>query len=259
MTRFDTVTFASDYGLVDESVGAVKSVLREQAPQATVIDLTHDLPPFDVRAASIALVRAAHSLVAGVVVAIVDPGVGTSRRVVAVEVGDGESVLIGPDNGVLAPVVALVGGATKAVVVKESAGSAGRFTYAPIAAAVCNGVPLEELGELIDPAELTPGVLSFAATKNGAIEADVIWVDRYGNVQLNVSADLVEGWDKVVVQSEQRTIARRVDAFANLKENEVGMLIDNNGLVSLVCNQKSAAEATLLMANDSAVLRSAIA
>src|SRR5690349_7538849 len=99
MPRYDTVSFLSDYGLADEFVGVVKAVVRDLAPHATVIDLTHGVPAHDVRAGSLALARCIQYVPSGVVLAVVDPGVGTGRRAVAVEVAGGEGVLVGPDNG----------------------------------------------------------------------------------------------------------------------------------------------------------------
>ena len=113
--RFDTISFLTDYGLEDEFVGVVKSVIRSITPDVEVIDITHGVRRHDVRAGGLALARASQYLVPGVVLAVVDPGVGTDRRRVAIEVGDGQSVLVGPDNGLLAPAVAMVGGATRAV------------------------------------------------------------------------------------------------------------------------------------------------
>ena len=109
--RYDTISFLSDYGIDDEFVGVVHSVVRSIAPHAHVVDITHGIAAHDVRAGGLALARASGYLCPGVVLAVVDPGVGTDRRAVAVEVGDGESVLVGPDNGLLAPAVAMVGGA----------------------------------------------------------------------------------------------------------------------------------------------------
>src|SRR3546814_20161782 len=86
--RFDTITFLSDYGTGDEFVGVVHSVIRSIAPHVTVIDLTHEIAPYDVRAGSLTLGRAAQYLCPGVVLAVVDPGVGTDRRGVAIEVGE---------------------------------------------------------------------------------------------------------------------------------------------------------------------------
>ena len=113
--RYDTITFLSDYGLADEFVGVVKSVIRSIAPDVVVIDLTHEIAPHDVRGGGLTLARSAQYLAPGVVLAVVDPGVGSDRRAIAVEVGDGQSVLVGPDNGLLAAAVAMVGGADRVV------------------------------------------------------------------------------------------------------------------------------------------------
>ena len=107
--RYETVSLLTDYGLDDEFVGVVKAVIRELAPHASTIDLTHRIRPFDVRAGSLALARAIPYLPDGVVLGVVDPGVGTSRKAIAVEVAGGAGVLVGPDNGLLAPGVALAG------------------------------------------------------------------------------------------------------------------------------------------------------
>ena len=114
--RPETVSFLSDYGTDDEFVGVVHSVIRSIAPQAAIVDLTHGIAPHDVRAAGLALARTVQYVATpGVILAVVDPGVGTARRAIAVEVGDGQSYLVGPDNGLLAPAVSMVGGADRAV------------------------------------------------------------------------------------------------------------------------------------------------
>src|SRR3546814_18088856 len=92
--RFDSITFLSDYGTGDEFVGVVHSVIRSIAPHVTVIDLTHEIAPYDVRAGSLTLGRAAPHLCPGVVLPVVHPGVGTERRGVALEVGRGQSYLV---------------------------------------------------------------------------------------------------------------------------------------------------------------------
>ena len=162
MPRYDTVSFLSDYGRVDEFVGVVHSVIRSIAPDVRVIDITHDIPCYDVRAGGLALVRAANYLAPGVVIAVIDPTVGTARRPIAVEIGGGSSVLVGPDNGVLAAVVQLCGGADRAVEIvnpeyrftTEPGTFDGRDVFAPAAAHLCNGVDLAELGPAIDPISL---------------------------------------------------------------------------------------------------------
>ena len=264
--RHDTITFLSDFGLQDEFVGVIHSLLRQGVPDARVIDLAHNIAPFDIKGASLALVRAAEFLCPGVVLALVDPGVGSSRRLIAVEVGDGESILVGPDNGLLAPVVALVGGATRAVVLAQPATSAGSYRaeqalITSVVTRLCEGEDLAAVGTLVDPGELVPGVLAFSEEKNGAIEADVLWVDNFGNVQLNVAHDTLDSWpDKVIIQTTERPIsATRVAAFSDLQEHHAGLIRDGSDMVSLVLFQESAAAHFELRAGDSVTLRQNLA
>lgn len=249
--RYDTITFLSDYGVVDEFVGVVHSVIRSIAPAVRVVDLTHHIPAFDVRAGGLTLARAAQYLVPGVVLAVVDPGVGTERRGVAVEVGGGASVLVGPDNGLLAPAVGLCGGADRAVVLTnpeyrlEAPGAtfAGRDVFAPAAAHLCAGVPLEALGEEIDPVSLLPGVLPVGYTEGDTLVAEVLWVDRYGNAQLNVDPAEVEELGEVVRLSvgDQTRIARRAGSYAAIGAGQVGLVVDSYGLLSVALDRHAAA------------------
>lgn len=250
--RFDTISFVSDYGHGDEFVGVVHSVIRSIAPSVTIVDVTHAIEPYNVRAGGLALARAAQYLVPGVVVAVVDPGVGTARRPIAIEVGDGQSYLVGPDNGLLAPAVALVGGATAAAVLDrpefhlDSPGSTfdGRDVFAPVAAHLCNGVPLEQLGTLIDPVLLLPGLLPVSETRDdGTLGAEVLWVDRFGNAQLNVDPTQIDGWPEAIrlLSSGWTRVARRVDRFADVATGSIGLLVDSYGLLSVVLDRGSAA------------------
>lgn len=251
MTGFDTITFLSDYGLEDEYVGVVKSVMRTICPSVTVIDLTHAIAPYDVRGGGLALARSVEYLVPGVVLAIVDPGVGTQRRGIAVEVGGGQSVLVGPDNGVLAPAVAMCGGATSVVELTnekyrlESPGSTfdGRDIFGPAAAHLASGVPTTELGNTVDPASLFPGVMPLTRVEGDQMLAQVLRVDRFGNVQLNVDPDEIDshGSHLTVRIGETTMTLRRVQAFADLTEGDVGVLIDSSGLVSFAMDRSSAA------------------
>ena len=199
-------------------------MLRSIAPHAHVVDITHDIPPHDVRAGALCLARSVQYLCPGVVLAVVDPGVGTDRRAIAVEVGGGQSVLVGPDNGLLAMAVSMVGGADRAVALTNTdchlpapgATFAGRDVFAPAAAHLCNGVDLDELGEPVDTVPACcPGVLPVTTLDGDELRCEVLWVDRYGNAQLNVDPDEVEGWGdriQVVWDGGSRT-AVRTDAY----------------------------------------------
>lgn len=262
--RYDTVTFLSDYGTADEFAGVVRSVLHQLAPGVSVIDLTHEIPPFDVRAGALTLARSVQYLSPGVILAVVDPGVGSDRRGVAVEVADGRAVLVGPDNGLLAAAVAMAGGATRAAHLDrdeyrlEAAGPTfdGRDVFAPAAAHLCLGVDLHEVGTPIDPATLMPGLMPLSRWEDDALHCEVLWVDRYGNCQLNVEVADVEAWGERVglVVGDRRRSARRVRTFADVGVGELGLLVDSYGLLALVANQGSAADEAGLAAGDAVIL-----
>jgi S-adenosylmethionine hydrolase len=257
--RYSTVSFLSDYGTGDEFVGVVKSVIRSIEPEAVVIDITHEIPPHDVRAGSLALARAAQYLVPGVVLAVVDPGVGTNRRAVAVEVGSGQSVLVGPDNGLLAAAVGMVGGADRVIELTNrdyhlpSPGATfdGRDVFAPVAAHLCAGVVLEEFGDPVDATSLQPGMIPLPFTEGEAVAAQVLWVDRFGNAQLNVGPDDVEHLgDRVrLVFGERSRLARRATSFAELG-GDVGLVLDSYGLLAVALDRHPAAVELALATGD---------
>jgi len=250
-SRFDTITFLSDYGTQDEFVGVVHSVIRSIAPGVSVIDLTHEIPPHDVRSGSLTLGRATQYLCPGVVLAVVDPGVGGSRRGVAVEVGGGQSCLVGPDNGLLASAVAMCGGATAVVELANpelqlpapGATFAGRDVFAPAAAHLCNGVPLHELGPAIDPSTLVPGLMPLPRDEDGRLVTQVLWVDRFGNCQLNLGPDdVVQLGSRIELRwgSDVR-VAELSATYEGIADGQVGLVTDSYGMLSICLGQHSAA------------------
>ncbi len=264
---YDTVSFLSDFGHKDEFVGVVKSVIRSLAPATTVIDLTHEIAAHDIRAGSLSLARAVPYVASGVVLAIVDPGVGTDRRAVAVEVAGGEGVFVGPDNGLIAAAVALTGGAERCVALTntkfhlEAMGGtfAGRDIFGSVTGHLCNGVDLEEFGDRIDPVTMTPGMLPISREEDdGAIAAEVLWIDRYGNVQLNVDSEEMDtlGDPVSLGHGGQTRVVHRAAAYAAVKPGHVGIVIDAYGLVSLAAARSSAADALKLRPGDPVTLRS---
>jgi S-adenosylmethionine hydrolase len=262
--RYDTVSFLSDYGLRDEFVGIVKGVIADIAPHVRVIDLNHEIPPFDVRAGSLALARCISYVPSGIVLAVVDPGVGTARRGVAVSVGGGRGILIGPDNGLLSMGTALAGGADEAVVLNNpgyqlaapGATFAGRDIFAPAAAHLCNGVALRDLGDEIDPNLLLPGIVPLSRTEGNEVVAEVTWVDRYGNCQLNI------GPDEVTALGERLSIAltsptgERSTRAASVVRNfaaiggGVGLVVDSFGMLAICVDRGSAAEELSIAVGD---------
>jgi S-adenosylmethionine hydrolase len=262
--RYDTVSLLTDYGLDDEFAGVVRSVLRELAPHVTVVDLTHGIRPFDIRGGSLALARAIPYVADGVVVAVVDPGVGTARRAIAVEVAGGAGVLVGPDNGLLAPAVAVVGGAERAVELTNTdyhldapgATFAGRDVFAPVAAHLCNGVDLADLGPALDADVLMPGMVPLPREVGGAIHAEVLWVDRFGNCQLNIGPDDLDPDADVwaVLIDDERRVAHVATSFGALGPGSVGLVLDSQGLYALALDQRSAAAELHLAAGDAVIV-----
>lgn len=275
--RYDTISFLTDYGTDDEFVGVVKSVIRDIAPHAAVIDLTHGIAPFDVRAGSLALARCISYVPSGVVLAVVDPAVATSRKAIAIEVADGEGVLVGPDNGLLAPAVSMAGGAGRAIElsnpqfhlhggVDTGAGAtfAGRDIFGPVAAHLCNGVDLAELGEAVDADLLFPGMVPLPQADDTTVIAQVLWVDRFGNTQLNVGPDDIPPsfGSRLDVRFSVPTdpsggstrSALMASSYAELTGGAIGLVLDSSGLLSVAMDQRSAAEELGLDVGDQVTL-----
>lgn len=269
------VFFLSDYGTQDEFVGVVHAVLAAAAPGVTIIDLTHHIPAFDVGAGSRALVRASPYLGPGVVLAVVDPGVGSARRGLCVPVtppGTGPTFFVGPDNGLLVAAAELVGEApiTRAFALRRREGVAdlgstfdGRDLFAPAAAALSAGLPPEELGDPIDPGSLLR--LAGAVVESGTaadgrsyLRAEVLWIDRFGNVQLAATAVDAQAAElphsgRISIDGADVTL-RRVGTFDDLEPGELGLLIDANGQVAVVAGRAPAAAALGVSAGDRVVL-----
>ena len=289
-----TVFFLSDFGTQDEFVGVVHAVIQRRAPGTTVIDLTHHVPPFDVRAGSHALVRAVPHLGAGVVLGVVDPGVGTARRGICMEVARPEAggtlCFVGPDNGLLVAAAEAAGEApiTGVVALRRAEPPPdrgptfdGRDLFAPAAAALCAGVPPEELGESVDPASLVRlagGVVEQGRLHDGrtCLRAEVTWVDHFGNLQLAATVadarvagipwvgsielaariesgrEYLDGLPQSLVPDGVRL--RCVDAFGDLGQGEFGLLVDANGHLAVVAGEASAASWLNVAAGELLVL-----
>jgi S-adenosylmethionine hydrolase len=145
----------------------------------------------------------------------------------------------------------MVGGARRAVSLTNDAyhlpapGAtfAGRDVFAPAAAHLCAGVDLAELGELVDPITLLPGVLPLSRQEEGAVVGEVLWVDRYGNVQLNVDPDELVLMDDPLVLSygDKTRAAVRARSYSELRPGQLGLVTDSYGLVSMAFDRRSAA------------------
>ena len=287
------VFLLSDFGTEDEFVGVVHAVIAARAPGTTVIDLTHHIPPFDVRAGSHTLVRAVPHLGSGVVVGVVDPGVGTVRRGIGLEVAlpaGGTMHFVGPDNGLLVAAAEAVGEAPIAHAVElrrdptppdRGATFDGRDVFAPVAAALCTGTPLLLLGEGIEPeslVRLVGGVVEQGRLHDGraCLRVEVTWVDHFGNLQLaatvadaRVAGIPPSGTIELAARVESGreyldglphslvpdgVLLRYVDAFGDLKQGEFGLLVDANGHLAVVAGEASAARWLNVVAGELLIL-----
>jgi len=261
------ITFMSDFGLGDEFVGVVHGVIARLAPDSRVIDLTHGVPRGDVRSGALALTRAVQYLPEGVVLAVVDPGVGSSRKAIAAETGVG--VFIGPNNGLLSPAVALVGGASRIVSIENpearipSAGAtfAGRDIFAPAAALVASGeATLDDLGPEIDPDSVSPLLLPLPEVASNCIVGEAWWVDLYGNVQTNVGPDEMrlagfrQRAEVTVAVGSTRHQASWVDTYSDAAEGQLLVHIDSAGLIAFAVRGGRADEVLKLEAGMAVTL-----
>jgi S-adenosylmethionine hydrolase len=269
------VFLLTDYGNRDEFAGVTRAVVLDRAPDAILVDLTHEVPAFDVRAGALTLARCVGSLGPGVVLAVVDPGVGSGRRAVAVAVGGasvrstarraGPRYLVGPDNGLLGWAIDALGGATAAVALTPPSGPAGptfdgRDLFAPVAARLWGGATMNDVGVPIDPGtlvRLADPVLR--VTAGGPLEAEVLWVDGFGNVQLaarEADGDVagLHGALEIVVAGSPHG-GRRVANFDVLGTDELGLLVDANGRLALVCRRRPAATVLGVEPRDMVMVR----
>lgn len=253
MQKRAIVTFLSDYGLEDEFVGVCHGVMLKIAPHVRVIDLHHNILRQDIRHGAIVLEQSAHYLPEGVHLAVVDPTVGSPRRAVAIETGWGE-ILVGPDNGLLIPAAKTMGGARRAhelttesiLLHPVSRTFQGRDIFAPATAHVANGVDIAELGNEIEPDDLVTLQIPGAWTHDDHLHAEVLQVDRFGNLQLNVNRRQLEevglmenGRVEVRLEGHRLTVPI-AGHFADVAPDEYIVVEDSYRYLSLAINKGDA-------------------
>jgi S-adenosyl-L-methionine hydrolase (adenosine-forming) len=187
------ITFLTDFGLQDDFVGTCHGVMKGIAPDVEIIDITHGIPPQGVLQGALTLANTLPFMPAGVHLAVVDPGVGGSRRALALRDEQGR-IHVGPDNGLLIPAAEKLGGIAevhelanpKYALESVSRTFHGRDLFSPAAAHLALGVPLGELGPPLDPDALARLDLPQAQIGSARIHCTVLAIDRFGNVQLNL-------------------------------------------------------------------------
>ncbi len=266
------ITLLTDYGLDDEFVGVCHGVIAMICPEARIIDLSHGIRRHDVLGGAVMLARSLRYLPVGIHVAVVDPGVGGTRRAVALEAADGR-VLIGPDNGLLWPAAQAAGGIAAAIEISHSrlrlepvsATFHGRDIFAPVAAHLAAGVAFADAGTPLDPAtELLVLEIPTATVEDGAVRAVTLGSDRFGNVQLSATHTDAEAIGLQLGHRIEldlvgaRRQARFVRTFAEARDGELIVYEDAAGKLAIALNHGSAETELGLAAGDQVRLISSI-
>jgi len=256
------IVFMTDYGLIDEFVGVCHGVIARIAPDVRVIDLTHAVDRQNVDQGAATLARAARYMPSeAVFLAVVDPGVGSDRRGVAVEAASGAR-LVGPDNGLLSLAWTALGGATSAVQITSrevliepvSRTFHGRDVFAPAAARLATGAALVDLGPAVDAERLTGIAFPQPRIARGRIECAVTWIDTYGNVQLNLRPAHLEEAGLGGAFRVADHFFRVAGTFAEVAEGEGVALQDSQGYVALAINLGSAGRELNVLEGDPIIL-----
>jgi S-adenosylmethionine hydrolase len=248
------LTFLTDFGLADGFVAACHGVAARIAPSVRIIDITHLVPPGDVRRGAAVLAQTVTAMPPAVHVAVVDPGVGTARRAIAVSTG--ESILVGPDNGLLSWAVNELGGVAAAFALTNdklwnhpvSPTFHGRDIFMPVAAHLTTGTTLEQAGTRIDAEDLVTLPAPTSRMLEGEAEGEVLSVDRFGNIQLSIpsvtaSALGIAIGSQVIIRYNRREItAPYLVTFGAAAPGELIAFTDSAGLISLAVASGSAAE-----------------
>lgn len=249
MTMRPIVTLLTDFGTADGYVGEMKGVILSRAPEATIVDITHDIRPQDVESGRLALARVWRRFPAGTVhVCVVDPGVGSSRDAIAVA-SDGR-FLVGPDNGLLSPALLVAGARAVRLPVPPGASPTfhGRDVFAPAGAALARGVALDSLGEpATEPiVRRTPEPRRLP---DGSIRGEVIAVDRFGNAITNLVG---HRGGQVEVHGTSLPVRR---TYAESAPGVPVAVVGSAGLIEVAVRDGSAASALGLARGSEVVLR----
>lgn len=249
------VSLLTDYGTEDDFVGTCHGVIASIAPEARILDVTHGVPRFDVRRGAIALHDALPYLPVGVHVGVVDPQVGTERRGIAVQCHDG-NVLVGPDNGLLSLAWRVAGGVDTAVDITlsphrlepVSATFHGRDVFAPVAAHIASGEPVEDAGTPLEPESLQVVEPLWPEQEGDTLVARVLYVDGFGNATLNaghghiVAAGLTLGGAVEVTTPEGTRTATFTSTFADVAAGELIVYEDAHRRLALAVNRGTAVD-----------------
>jgi S-adenosylmethionine hydrolase len=229
------ITLLTDFGTADGYVGEMKGVLLSHAPDANIVDITHDIPPQDIARARLTLARVWRRFPNGTIhIVVVDPGVGSSRAALAV-VSQGR-YLVGPDNGVLSPALLFPDARAVTLRIPSSASATfhGRDVFAPAAAALARGESIETLG----PDALSPVIQRTqepTRRSDGAVVGEVILIDRFGNAMTNLI-----GWRGGTISIGSQSLPLRA-TYADTGSGEPVAVVGSTGFVEIAIRDGDAA------------------
>jgi S-adenosylmethionine hydrolase len=249
------ITFLTDFGLEDDFVGTCHGVMKRIAPEVEIIDITHGIQPHGVLQGAIVLANTLPYLTTGVHLAVVDPGVGSDRKSIALRSGDGR-LFVGPDNGLLVPAAEKLGGieAAHEITNREyalepiSATFHGRDIFSPAAAHLAQGLALEKLGPTVEPASLARIQVPKPDVSDRRIRACCLYVDRFGNMQLNLTREHVmqfgiePGTQVELELAAERYYAMAAKTFTDARGGEIILYEDAYENIAIAISGGSAAE-----------------
>ena len=271
------VSLLTDFGARDPSGAIMHGVILSIAPDARIVDISHEVHKYGIRDGALLLWCALPYLPVGAHVAVVDPGVGTARRPVALEVARGD-VLVGPDNGLLMAGADRLGGVVDARLLESEAHRLpvvstsfhGRDIFAPAAAHLANGTRIEDLGRQLDPATLVPSPIPDAVVEPDCLRSSIVYVDTFGNVKLaGLRRDLeaaigpVRSGDRLTLAfaavapdngDMHQELAWR-DTFGGAEPGDLLLYEDSYGRICLAENQGNAAARLGLEADRPVTIR----
>lgn len=247
------ITLLTDFGTTDYFVGAVKGAILSVNPQAVIADITHEIPPQDIEAAAFTLLASYQTFPVGTInVAVVDPGVGSARRPIVVKAGS--QLFVGPDNGIFTYIYDRepsyqVFHVTSDKYFRPSPSTTfhGRDIFAPVAAALSNGVTPEGLGHLIIDEVRLKTSLKPEVLNNGSIKGRIIHIDRFGNCITNLTRDLVDPQNQPTVHIRLKTIRTFREFYSDAPPKSLFAIWGSAGFLEISVNGSSAA--VMLRAN----------
>lgn len=248
------ISFVSDFGLEDTWVGVCHAVIHRACPQAHVVDLGHQIPPFDIRKGAATAASGVFQLPDAIHLVVVDPGVGGGRADLCIVTRQGTR-LVGPDNGVLLPAAWRAGGIERAYVIDPTkidyrgplATFHARDVLAPAAAALVCGVEPESLGTEVDPSTLVAAPFGRCERDGAFVVGEVLEADRFGSLRLNIPTEQIDELglraDRLEITLGHNTLSVRfADTFSDVAEGEPVALVDSSGWLTLAVNTGDAAD-----------------